>query len=114
MAKVKTLEELAQEIYNECQEDEPITMDEALEMAKMELGAKAISNYTQTQEPKKEKPKKERKVDEEKGFILDYIKRGLTLLVDSTTIETENEVKLHFPYNNSQYTVTLTKHRQKG
>lgn len=108
------LEKLAKQIYDEFEkEGEPVTMEEALEIAKQEMGAKDIKNYAQADEQKKERKPKERKVDAEKGFILDYIKKGLTLLVDSTTIKTENEVKLHFTYNGSDYSVTLTKHRPK-
>lgn len=109
------VEELAKAIYKEMLADgEPITEEEALEMAEMEIKAKGIKNYTQAEVEKKAKKPRERKIDTEKGFILDYIKKGLTLLVDSTTIQTENEVKLHFEYNGSKYSVTLTKHRQKG
>lgn len=107
----KTLEELAKEIYKEMIADgEDITEEDALEMAKMEIGAKEIKNYTQADVKKERKPR-ERKVDSEKAEILDYLKKGLTLAIDSTTIKVENEVKLHFQYNGSDYSVTLTKHR---
>ena len=53
------LHKLAQEIFNESIKDgEPVTIEEALEMAKMEFGAKEIKNYTQSAE---KKPKKEKK-----------------------------------------------------
>ena len=79
---------------------------------KMTQKAKKIKRYEQTAERKERKPK-ERKVDTEKAFILDYLKKGLALLIDGETIKTENEVKLHFTYNSSEYSVTLTKHRAK-
>ena len=39
------LEKLAKQIFDECAKDgEPISMEDALDMAKMELGAKEIKN----------------------------------------------------------------------
>lgn len=106
-------EKLILQIMAECEADgEPITRAEAEEMAEMEIKAKGIKNYTQA-DISKPKKTKERKVDTEKAMILDYLKKGLTLLLNSTTIETENETKIHFVYNGSEYTVNLIKHRPK-
>lgn len=104
---------LAKQIFEECKADgEEVTMEEALEMAEMEVKAKGIKNYAQCDiKEKKERKPKERKVDTEKATILDFIKKGLTLMLDSTTIEVENEAKLHFNYNGTEYTVNLVKHR---
>lgn len=95
--------------------DDELCSYDVIEVIKVEHKVKetgADKRYTQSEKPKEKKPK-ERKVDTEKSLILDYLKRGLTLLIDSTTIQTENEVKLHFKYNNTDYSVTLTKHRAK-
>lgn len=107
-----TIEELAKQIFNECEkENEPVTMEEALEMAKMEIGSKEIKNYVQAEVEKKPKAPRERKVDNEKAEILENVKRGLTLLLNSTTIKIENENKLHFEYGGNAYTLNLIKHR---
>lgn len=109
----KTLEELAEEIYKEALEDgEEVTKEEALEMARMEMGAKDIKNYTQAAPEKKERKPRERKVDEDKGFLLDEVKTALTEVVDSA-IEVETETCLHFDFNGNRYTLKLTKHRPK-
>lgn len=95
--------------------DDEICSYDVIDVIRIEHKAKingADKNYVKS-ETKKEKKPRERKVDNEKALILDYLKKGLTLLTDSTTITTENEVKLHFPYNGSEYSVTLTKHRPK-
>lgn len=95
--------------------DDEICSYDVIDVIRFEHKAKingADKNYVKS-ETKKEKKPRERKVDDEKALILDYLKKGLTLLTDSTTITTENEVKLHFPYNGSEYSVTLTKHRPK-
>lgn len=105
----KTKEELITEIMKEAEADgEPITKEEAEEMAEMEIKAKGLNNYVQS-EPTKKKVKRERKTDAEKQFLLDLIAQGLSANAITTTVE--NEVRLHFDYNKSQYTVTLTKHR---
>lgn len=96
--------------------DDEICSYDVIDVIKIEHKAKengADRHYVQSEKPKVERKPKERKVDNEKALILDYLKKGLVLLTDSTTIVTENEVKLHFPYNESEYTVTLTKHRPK-
>lgn len=103
-------EKLVNEIMAECEKDgEPITREEAEEMAKMEIGAKDIKNYTQATNEKK-KVAKERKVDEEKQTLLNILKDALAEKAIEATAE--NEVKLHFNYNDKKYSVTLTRHRK--
>ena len=109
----KTLEQLANEIYKECiEEGEEVTKEEALEMAKMEIKSKDFKRYEKDITKQKKKVVRERKVDEEKGYILTNVK---TLLEEmNATIEnmkTETEIK--FSYNNNSYTIKLTKHRPK-
>lgn len=107
----KTLEELAKEIYNEALEDgEPVSEDEALEMAKMELGAKEIPNYTQAAIEKKAKKPRERKVDETKKFILEAVIEAIYNTCDGTATM-ENETDIHFTYKGDKYSLKLTKHR---
>ena len=66
-------------------------------------------NYVQGDKPKTERKPRERKVDNEKLALLEMLASGLT---DSNIeVAFENEVKLHFNYNSSSYSVTLTKHR---
>ena len=67
-------------------------------------------HYVQGDKPKTEKKLKERKVDKEKLFLLQGLASGLENKI-KLNITYENEVKLHFNYNGSSYSVTLTKHR---
>ena len=107
-------EKLIDEIMREAEKDgEPLTREEAMEIAEMEIKAKGIKNYTQSAETAKERKPRERKVDEDKATILENLKRGLTLLVNSAIISVENENKLHFKFNGNDYTVNLIKHRTK-
>ena len=67
-------------------------------------------HYVQGDKPKTERKPKERKVDKEKLFLLQGLASGLENKI-GLDVTYENEVKLHFNYNGSSYSVTLTKHR---
>jgi hypothetical protein len=104
-------EKLVKEIMAEAEEDgEPVTREEAEEMAKMELGAKEnCKQYVQSEKPKK-KAERVRKVDDEKGRLLADVKtlfEGLGAEVPSMKTETE----VVFLFNGNHYTIKLTKHR---
>ena len=108
-------EKLVLDIMREAEEDgEPITREEAEEMAKMEIGAKGIKHYEQAENKKERKPR-ERKVDEEKGMILKKVKiliEGmLSNLNQSAEVSMKNETELSFILNGNAYTLKLTKHR---
>ena len=66
--------------------------------------------YVQGDKPKTERKPRERKVDNEKLFLLQGLASGLENKI-GLDVTYENEVKLHFNYNGSSYSVTLTKHR---
>ena len=67
-------------------------------------------HYVQGDKPKTERKPRERKVDNEKLFLLQALASGLENKI-GLDVTYENEVKLHFNYNGSSYSVTLTKHR---
>jgi hypothetical protein len=105
-------EKLVQQIIKEATKDgEPVTREEAEEMAKMELGAKQIKRYERSDKPK-EKPKKVRKVDEEKKVILNNIKEAVELM-GITITEVKTETELSFLHNDNSYTIKLIKHTKK-
>lgn len=105
------MEKLIATIMKEAEaEGEPVTREEAEEMAKMEIKAGAdLKRYEQSEKPRK-KTEKIRKVDEEKKVLLQNIKDTLEDLgAEVNRIKTETEVM--FTYNGNNYTVKLTKHR---
>ena len=105
------MEKLIATIMKEAEaEGEPVTREEAEEMAKMEIKANTdIKRYEKSEKPKK-KVEKVRKVDEEKKFLLQNVKDTLEDLgAEVLLIKTETEVA--FVYNGNNYTVKLTKHR---
>lgn len=102
-------EKLVNKILAECEEDgEPITRAEAEEMAKMELGAKEIKNYTQAQVEKTPRKPREKKIDEDKKKVIELIAKALT---DNgyNAIITNVDKSIDF----EDMTVNLVKHRPK-
>lgn len=107
-----TKEELIKSIMEACEKDgEPVTKEEAEEMAEMEIKANSIKRYEKSDKPRK-KTKRERKTDEAKKKIISNIKvllEGMGAII--TTIKTETEIQ--FNYNEEKYTIKLIKHRPK-
>lgn len=105
------LEKLAEVIKLEFwRSGEPVSDEEALEMAKMELGEKDVKRYEKADTPRK-KAKKIRKVDETKKRFINGFRiylEGIGCKVDPL----KNETDLHFTFENESYSVKLTKHRK--
>ena len=102
-------EKLILEIMKEAEADgEPVSREEAEEMADMELKAKGIKNYVQSTV---EKPKTKRTVkkDEEKIKIIQKIFNFLLTngFDDAIIINEQREITF------GDYSLTLTKHRKK-
>ena len=90
-----TLEKLAKQIFDECtKEGEPITMEEAQEMAQMEINAKGIKIGARSTEPKAEKEKKQRiaQVSQEKQDLFSLIWEGLSNYYENCKILTNNKL----------------------
>ncbi len=105
------LEKLIATIMKEAEADgEPVTREEAEEMAEMELKANANAKlYVQSEKPKK-KAEKTRKVDEEKGHLLGCVK-NLLVGMHASILSVKTETEVEFMYNDNHYTIKLTKHR---
>lgn len=106
-------EKVIQRIMRECEKDgEPVTREEAEEMAEYEIKAKI--NGTEKVVGSADKPrktaKKERKVDTEKAGILTACKETIENMGGKiTNIKTETEI--NFSFNGTEYSVKLIKHR---
>lgn len=104
-------EKLVLSIMKDAEKDgEPVTREEAEEMAKMELGAKSLTRYEQ-KEPTK-KANRVRKVDEEKKYILENVK-NLLMKISATNVFTKTETEISFAYGENEYTFKLIKHRKE-
>lgn len=85
--------------------------EDAEEVAKMELKAKGLKRYEQSDKPRK-KVEKERKVDQEKKEIIDELVACINKNIGKVLeVKTETEIKM--TYNDTEYTVKLIKHRPK-
>ena len=90
-----TLEKLAKQIFDECaKEGEPITMEEAQEMAQMEINAKGIKIGARAAEPKAKKEKKQRiaQVSQEKQDLFSLIWEVLSNYYENCEILTNNKL----------------------
>lgn len=93
-------EKLVNEIMTEAKKDgEPVTREEAEEMARMELGAKQIKRYEQAEKPRKkrEKPKTVKVSDEKKELfntILTNLDRADGVFRENITVLRENKLIL--------------------
>lgn len=108
---INEIESLAKKIKRQCEEDgEPVTIEEAREMATLELKARHVNRVGSDTE--KKKPVRVRKVDATKGMILKEVQTLLESL-GATDTALNNEVELSFNYNNDNYSLRLVKHRAK-
>lgn len=113
MAK-KTLEQLAKDIYDEyLGTDDEVTLEEAKEMAEMELSAKEnVKTYVKSDKAvNRKKTVRERKVDTKKSDILNMLTVGLK--ESNIDFEIHNENKITFVLDSESYTVNLIRHRNK-
>ena len=107
-------EKIITRIMKECEADgEPVTREEAEEMAEMEIKANGIKNYTQSDVEKKPRKKREVKKDPTKISFIHYLEEWLlTSSVENVTIVNEQK-EIAFRINGEDYSLSLIKHRKK-
>lgn len=105
MQKLGLSYEMALQLWEDDQED--FIGEEGEEMTKK---AKEIKRYEKGETSKRKKSSKERKVDENKKYILDKLHKALEEFVTITNVKTETEIS--FVHNDENYTLKLTKHRK--
>lgn len=105
MKSLKISREEAEQLWEDDQED--FIGEEGEEMTRK---AKEVKRYEKGDKPRA-KAKKERKIDENKKYLLDIVHKALEPFVKITEIKTETEIK--FVHNDEEYTIKLTKHRPK-
>ena len=107
-------EKLINTLMAEAEKDgEPITREEAEEMADMEIKANGLKDYTQSSNEKKPKQKREVKKDPTKvDFIQHLYEWLLTTNVEDVIIINEQK-EVSFVINKENYSLSLIKHRPK-
>ena len=104
-------EKLIVRIMKECEQDgEPVTREEAEEMAEMEIKANGIKHYEKSDKPRKA-VKKEQKVDTDKKYLLDLLIAAVNTETCIKNVKTETEFS--FEFGEDEYSVKLIKHRPK-
>lgn len=105
-------EKLIARIIKECeQEGEPVTREEAEEMAEWEIKANNIKRYEKSDKPRKT-VKKERKVDVTKKRLLMDCKVLLEGL-GAEILGMKTETEITFAFEGEEYSLKLIKHRPK-
>ena len=104
-------EKLIKSIMKQAELDgEPVTREEAEEMAEMEIKAKGITNYAESAE-KKPRKKREVKKDPTKVSFIHYLEEWLlTTSVEDVKIVNEQK-EISFLINGESYSLSLIKHR---
>ena len=110
-------EKLVNEIMTEAEKDgEPVTREEAKEMARMELGAKQIKRYEKAEKPrKKSKKPKTIKVSDEKIALFASILQNLDRCegVERQNIEVLRENKLiQVKINDKTFKIDIIQNRK--
>lgn len=103
-------EKLIKSIMADAEKDgEPVSYEDAKEMAEMEIKAGALKNYTEsTAERKKGRVVKQ---DETKVALINDIENAISLLgFDNLTI-TNAQREITFDFKGDNYSLILTKHR---
>lgn len=108
-------EKIIARIMKECELDgEPVTREEAEEMAEMEIKANGIKTYTQSEVEKKPRKKREVKKDPTKIAIIQSLEEWLLTNVSVSDIMIVNEQReISFKIADDTYSFVLTKHRPK-
>lgn len=115
------IEQLAQKYMHKLE----ITREEAYQLIEDDLSnemtpeqkaltekAKSMGRHYETSTAERKKPKRERKINQTKGYLLDEIEICLNdLEVEITGRKTETEI--YFTFEGKNYTLKLTEHRQK-
>ena len=106
-------EKLIAEIMRDAEkEGEPLTKEQASEIADMEIKANGIKDYAQAEE-KKPRKKREVKLDETKVNFIHYLEEWLlTTNVENVTIVNEQK-EISFDIKGENYSLSLIKHRKK-
>lgn len=107
-----TKEKLVARIMKECAaEGEPVTKEEAEQMAEWEMKSKAVRENAKSDTQRKP-PTRERKVDETKKRILNNC-RILLEGMGAVSAQMKTETEVSFTFEGEEYSLKLVKHRKK-
>ena len=111
-----TLEKLAKQIFDECsKEGEPVTMEEAQEMAQMEINAKSIKIGARATGPKAKKEKKQRitQVSDEKKALFSLLWEGLFNYYGENAQISKQNKEISVQIGEKSFKIVIVEHRKK-
>ena len=115
-SKIIDIDKLALEIFKECEKDgEPVTMEEAKEMAQMEIGARGMSREATSTEKKTtpaEKKKRTVKISDEKVELFTLLWEAVSAKYEGAEITKENK-NISVTINGKTFKVDLIEQRAK-
>lgn len=115
-SKIIDIDKLALEIFKECEKDgEPVTMEEAKEMAQMEIGARGMSREATSTEKKAtpaEKKKRTVKISDEKVELFTLLWEAVSAKYEGAEITKENK-NISVTINEKTFKVDLIEQRAK-
>lgn len=112
-------EKLINQIMKECAEDgEPVTREEAEEMAEMEIKSKKDCRRYERENKQNKATNRTQKIDTEKVEIIKSVAHQLDRFVwEDKTAENvaiaNQQREITFTVGENEYSLTLTKHRKK-
>lgn len=98
-----------EKLIQDIMKDLDCSREDAEEVAEMEIKAKGIKRYEKAEKQKPRKPR-ERKVDEIKKDLIEYLVKALEL-ADIEVVAIKNENEISFNHNTENYTLKLIRHR---
>lgn len=113
-------EKLIKQIMAECEKGgEPVTYEEATEMAEMEIKAKTDCKRYEREEKQNKPTNRTPKIDDEKVEIINFVwghflnnLHETELKIDNVNVPNEQK-EITFTIGENEYSLTLTKHRKK-
>ena len=107
-------EKLIKQIIAECEKDgEPVTYEEAAEMAEMEIKAKTDCKRYEREEKQNKATNRTPKIDAEKVEIIKILAKAISGGNSSLVNITNQQKEITFSIGENDYSITLTKHRKK-
>ena len=110
-----TLDTLTKQIFDECaKEGEPITMEEAQEMAQMEINAKGIKIGARAIEPQAKKEKKQRiaQVSAEKMALFSLLWEGLSNFYGENAQISKQNKEISVQIGEKSFKIDIVEHRK--
>ena len=107
MTKEKLIEEIMREA---ARNNEPLTYEDAAEIARLEIADKERRHYETSDKPRKP-IKKERKIDSAKLYLINTLLLALNNDEEITVTDVKTETEIALEFGGVEYSLKLIRHR---